>query len=178
MDGGDRPCVSYAKSRWYVLHIVKPPADILVLNILRHFGIEVYQFTELRKHKRRKPTRIALYPGYLFVCFDVFEQTWRTIHEIPGVIRLMSSGPETPTALPEGELEALIEQHRAGNLSPDKREKLDRLMAGAIMRVVEGPYSSFPAVVEKDHGDEVDASVTIFGRSMITRFKRSALVKV
>jgi len=39
-----------------------------------------------------------------------------------------------------------------------------RYMSGELVRILQGPFASFPATVEKDKGQDVRVSARIFGR--------------
>lgn len=162
------------KLRWYVLHI-NEQLDVLVLKWLNWLGVEAYQFTETIKRARKTAVTRSMMPGYLFVKVDVTCSVWRTLHEIPGVVRLISSSAETPIPLPDGLLEALIKHHvaqpvRRPAAQPDPKVGEHRMILG-------GPFTSFNALIASYNADTrvAEVFVEIFGRSSQASMRREML---
>ena len=86
-----------------------------------------------------------LFPGYIFVAFDVTRGFWRTINSTYGITRLVSLGKE-PTAVPLDLVSQLMLRCDAkGKLLPPKL-----LKPGDQVMLTKGPFANFVAEVETD----------------------------
>ena len=166
-------CASYALP-WYVIQFAPtapgaPRYDTLILRWLAWLGLDKYQFTYREKSERRQT-----FPGYLFVSFDINEEKWRNIPQIPGVVKLLCSGTgqENPIALPPGLFEAMIADHGARKITAPKRF-LELLARGAQVEIMNGPLTGHRAVVETSDEKVVSAFVTIFGQSAPMKIRRA-----
>lgn len=84
-----------------------------------------------------------LFPGYIFVAFDVTRGFWRTINSTYGITRLVSLGKE-PTAVPLDLVSQLMLRCDAkGKLLPPKL-----LKPGDQVMLTKGPFANFVAEVE------------------------------
>ena len=85
-----------------------------------------------------------LFPGYIFVAFDVARGFWRTVNSTYGVTRLVSFGKE-PTAVPLDLVSQLMLRCDAhGKLLPPKL-----LKPGDQVTLTKGSFANFVAEVEK-----------------------------
>lgn len=85
-----------------------------------------------------------LFPGYIFVAFDVSSGLWRTVNSTTGITRLVSFGKE-PTAVPLDLVSQLMLRCNArGKLLPPKL-----LKPGDQVTLTKGPFASFVAEVDK-----------------------------
>ena len=161
---------------WHVLHISSNYTE-LIQRVFRSIGVEFIYFTELKKRPRKKPLRVATFPGYLFVKFDPEGARRRYLEATPGVISILGDEEGNPTPLPEGVIERLRAE-RDDRSDDDDREWTPPWAIGEVLRVLAGPFTGFPAIYIGHAGGLIHASVQIFGRSTLSKFNQSDLEKV
>lgn len=85
-----------------------------------------------------------LFPGYLFVAFDVRTGGWRTVNSTYGITRLVALGRE-PTPVPLDLINTLM-------LRCDREGKPTtqlNLASGDVVVVTKGPFAEFVAKIER-----------------------------
>ena len=100
---------------------------------------------ETKRLRGRFTTRMRpLFPGYLFVAFDVDRGGWRAVNATHGITRLVSLGKE-PTAVPRDLVHQLMLRcDREGKLIPSKQ-----LAPGDEVMVTKGPFAEVIATIER-----------------------------
>lgn len=97
--------------RWYVVQTKNRCEQFAVDNLVAQ-GYRVfypaYRKTVLKGKKRFENT-LPLYPSYLFVCFDIEKDHWRSIFGTRGVVTILSSAEDSASPLPVGFVEAMID---------------------------------------------------------------------
>lgn len=84
-----------------------------------------------------------LFPGYIFLSFDVQEGAWRAVRSTQGITRLVSFGAE-PTIVPTQVVSQLMLRcDRNGNFLPPRI-----LKSGERVRLTKGPFTGFTATIE------------------------------
>lgn len=84
-----------------------------------------------------------LFPGYIFVAFNVGAGHWRTINSTDGITRLVSFG-KVPASVPLDIVSQLMQRCDAsGRLLPPKP-----LKPGDQVRLISGPFADFVATIE------------------------------
>jgi len=134
--------VEYVEARWYAAYTSanheKRVAVQLVQRSVEHF---LPLYASVRKWKdRRVKLDLPLFPGYVFVQIALRDRL--QVMQIPGVANLVGFGG-TPTALPEGEIEAL----RTSLGSGVRAEPHPFLTAGRRVRVKVGPLAGLEGIV-------------------------------
>jgi transcriptional antiterminator RfaH len=103
------------------------------------------RFRKLRRHARRTDTVLApLFPGYVFVRFDVAVDQWRAINGTIGVKRLICSDGGKPQAMPDGAMAHLLSRCSNGIVG----QLLDAVREGETVRVIKGPFADRLAKIE------------------------------
>jgi len=130
------------KARWYAAYTCanheKRVAEQLVRRSVEHF---LPLYASVRKWKdRRVKLDLPLFPGYVFVHMALRDRL--PVLQIPGVANLVGFGG-APTALPEGEIEAL----RTGLRNVVGAEPHPFLTAGRHVRVKVGPLAGLEGLV-------------------------------
>jgi Transcription termination factor nusG len=102
-------CGSHSGLRWYCLQH-KPGLHDTARKELTRQGFDAW--SPLRRitirHARKATEALRpVFPGYLFVRFDVDRHPWRAIVHTRGVHRLFSITPERPLPIRPGVIEAL-----------------------------------------------------------------------
>lgn len=133
--------------------------------------------TELSKQKYRtwlpqiatgpldKTAIRVMFPGYLFVQFDITADRWRPICSTYGVRRLFGPTPERPTPVRAGVIEALMARGRAGDGVYDDRIAAPSLV-GLSGTLTAGPFSGFEGVCRMSTDQRVAVMITMFGREV------------
>ncbi len=113
-----------------------------------------------------------MFPGYAFAYFDAAKgrhgasrDRWQPIARLPGVVRVLGSY-DAPTPLPRGMVEWLIFATPEGGVRVEELRAMPQFKVGDRVRVLDGPFASFPAIVENVPArDRLQVLVGIFGRS-------------
>ncbi len=110
--------------------------------------------------KKKKETDRKFYPGYILIEMELDDTTWYLIKNTMRVTGFV--GGAKPVALPEEEIEVIIQHLERGPL-PVVKTHFEK---GESVRITDGPFTNFIG-----HVDEVDMDharlkvmVSIFGR--------------
>ena len=118
---------------------------------------------------------VPLFPGYLFVRFDAEADPWRSIaRDTPGVMCLFSVN-ERPIPLRVGDVERLIDAAGPDGAVERDRDPNEPLPARAMVRVEDGPFTSFLGVVDACDKSTVRVLLNVLGRSTIVTLPRKAV---
>lgn len=158
-------------ARWYVLQVERG-ADIAVDKLLEDARIEHWMAQQTIIVRRRgrygmerpKEKSVPFLPGYIFVKVVWCAPCWEAISGLKGVVTVLG-GPENPAPVPEDKMLKL----RADVVSdPDAIKAIMRgFKKGDKVSVDDGPFASFPGVVEAvDDKGRARIEVMIFGRAV------------
>ena len=130
---------------WFLAQLKPNCANIAKRN-LKQQGFDTFlpleEETRRRNHKFVTTLR-PLFPGYIFVAFDVARDFWRAVNSTHGITRLVSFGKE-PTAVPLDLVSQLMLRCDAeGRLLPS-----ELLNPGDQVMLAKGPFANFMAEVE------------------------------
>ena len=175
--------------RWYVLQ-TEPRCERFVLRELAEIGFNAYMPQVLHlcrevparaqsRHQRTKPiytTRpVPMFPGYVFVSFDRDTSNWRDLCRTMGVKKLFCHGPDKPTPIRLG----VIEAFRAGE---DERLMLRSsaplIEAGAIVKIEDGPFADHNGVCLWNDQTRIRLLVSLFGRETEMTLNRTQVKAV
>lgn len=129
----------------------------------------------------KKPREIPVFPGYMFLKFDINRSDWHGVFEHLGIHGLMCDG-DMPTVIREAEIERVKGLEVEGIIPSSTPMASVLFTIGETVRVNDGPFRSFNGIIEhlpvdlaeklKTHSiEELDDSfrakvaVNIFGRS-------------
>lgn len=135
---------------WFLAQLKPNSANIANKN-LRRQGFET--FLPLEEETRPRNGKFAtvmrpLFPGYIFVAFDVAQGLWCAVNSTYGITRLVSFGKE-PTAVPlELVSQLMLRCDAKGRLLPSKL-----LKSGDQVTLTKGPLANFVAEVEQVEPD-------------------------
>ena len=127
---------------------------------LRRQGFETYfpRCGKIRRHARREDVvRVASFPRYLFVAFDVEVDRWRAVNGTIGVSHLICHG-ERPMALPDDVVPSLLATENEDGLV--SLASLALFEVGARLRVLDGAFAGKTGVYDGMTG--VDRVVLLF----------------
>tara|TARA_R110001599_G_scaffold266200_1_gene466923 strand:- start:2084 stop:2596 length:513 start_codon:yes stop_codon:yes gene_type:complete len=131
---------------WFLAQLKPNCADIADKNLKRQ-GFKSFLPLEeqTRQHNGKFITVMRpLFPGYIFVAFDVTHGLWRAVKSTYGITRLVSFGKD-PAAVPPDLVSQLISScDYSGKLLPPSI-----LKPGDQVTMTKGPFTNFAAEVIK-----------------------------
>jgi transcriptional antiterminator NusG len=161
--------------RWYVIQTYSG-FEAQVVRSLREriermgfgekFGqilVPTEEVVEMREGQKRRSER-KFFPGYVLVQMDMDEDTWHLVNEVPRVIGFIGGTSDRPAPISDKEAEAILQRIQEGVEKP--RPKV-LFAAGEVVRITQGPFADFNAVVEEVDYEKsrLKVAVLIFGRS-------------
>jgi transcriptional antiterminator NusG len=118
---------------------------------------------ELLGGSKRKSKR-KFFPGYMLVQMELNDRTWHLVKNTPKITGFVGPDARNPMPVREAEVLRLTQQIDPGTLAPKPKIVFDE---GEKVRVIDGPFASFNAVVEevKEEKQKLRVLVSIFGRA-------------
>ncbi|MDG6774931.1 transcription termination/antitermination protein NusG [Thiomicrorhabdus sp. ZW0627] len=161
--------------RWYVVHAYsgyeKKVQKALVeyaerAGLVEQFGeilVPSEEVVEIREGKKRTSER-KFFPGYVLVQMEMNEDTWHLVKSVPQVMGFIGGTSDRPAPITQKEVDRILQRVEAGVDKPRPKVIYE---PGEMVRVVDGPFKDFEAVVEEiDYEkNKLQVSVLIFGRS-------------
>lgn len=174
--------------RWYVIQAysnfenqVKKSLEerIVRAGLEEYFGkvlVPTEEVVEMRGGRQRKSER-KFYPGYVLVQMELNEAAWHLVKDVPRVLGFIGGTPDKPAPITDQEAEAILSRVEEGAHKPRPKILFE---AGEVVRVIEGPFKDFNAVVEDVNYDKsrLKVSVLIFGRSTPVELEFGQVEKV
>ncbi|MGC9361074.1 MAG: transcription termination/antitermination protein NusG [Anaerolineae bacterium] len=157
--------------QWYVVHSYSGYENKVKRNLeqrIETMGMEDKIFrvvvpteeeVEIRDGQR-KTSRKRVFPGYILVQMIIDEESWYVVRNTPGVTGFVGSGTD-PTPLTQEEVDNILSRMEA----EQPRIKVS-FRIGETVRITEGPFAEFMAVVDEIFPDrgKVRVLVSFFGR--------------
>jgi transcription elongation factor/antiterminator RfaH len=140
-------CVGLSSSRsWYVAATYPQKEHVAALHLERQgFMSFVPRFQRVRRHARKVDVVLApLFPGYLFVSFDIDAEPWHTIRSTFGIRHLVGTNRSRPQSVSQNVIDLLKSRVETGFIN----KTLYDLKPGDEVRVVQGPFAEHIAKVE------------------------------
>jgi transcriptional antiterminator NusG len=161
--------------RWYVVQAYsgyeKKVRNLLEERVKLHgledkFGqilVPTEEVVEMRAGQKRKSER-KFFPGYVLVEMDMGDDSWHLVRETPRVLGFIGGTKDQPAPISQKEADSILNRL---NESTDKPKPRTLFEAGEAVRVTDGPFLDFNAVVEQVNYEKsrLHVSVMIFGRS-------------
>lgn len=161
--------------RWYVVHAysgyekrVKAAIEerIELSGMQELFGeimVPTEEVVEMRGGQKRKSER-KFFPGYVLVQMDLNDDSWHLVKETPRVMGFIGGKADKPAPITEKEANVILQRVEDGVEKPRPKTMFE---AGEVVRVIDGPFNDFSAVVEEVNYDRsrLQVAVQIFGRS-------------
>jgi transcription termination/antitermination protein NusG len=171
---GDAPeagAVSSEAGSWYVVHSYSGYENKVKQNLEQRietmdmqdkiFAVVVptEEEVEIREGKKRT-SRKRVFPGYILVHMVLDDESWYVVRNTPGVTGFVGSGTR-PVPLTEAEVSKILERMEAEQPVIKVNFRL-----GETVRIVEGPFADFMAVVDEISPErgKVRVLVSFFGR--------------
>src|SRR4051794_13823807 len=160
--------------QWYIVHTysgfenkVKESLEQRVnayglQNEIGEILIPTEQVAEMRGGKKVVSSK-RFFPGYILVEMDMTDDAWHVVKNTPKVTGFVGAGAK-PTPLSKDEVEQILQQVKTAAEKPKPKYMFEK---GEQVRINEGPFTSFNAVVDEVNLDKntLKVMVTIFGRS-------------
>ena len=139
---------------------------------VKQFGLEdkfgqvlvpTEEVVEMRDGQKRKSAR-KFFPGYVLVEMDMNDDTWHLVRDTPRVLGFIGGTKEHPAPISQKEADQILNRLEESTDKPRPRTLFE---VGEAVRVIDGPFADFNAVVEKVNYEKsrLSVSVMIFGRS-------------
>lgn len=143
---GDGMTSQDARPMWFLAQLKPNCAQIADRNLRRQgFMTFLPMEEETRRRQGRFVTVLSpLFPGYIFVAFDMARDFWRRVNATLGVVRVVSFGKDPAPVPPDIVLRLMQRCDSTGRLRPP-----EGLMPGDHVRLTSGPFTEFVATVEK-----------------------------
>ena len=165
-----------AVARWYVVHTYSGYENTVKATIektiqsrqlqeqILSINIPMETVTEITESGASKTYDRKLFPGYVFIKMVYSDDTWHVIRNIRGVAGFVGPAGSDPVPLTEDEVYAM---------GVEKREIVVNYSVGDIVRILDGPFSSFTGVVENIEVEKntVSVVVSMFGRETPVEFE-------
>lgn len=121
------------------------------------------EVVEMRAGQKRKSER-KFFPGYVLVEMDMADDSWHLVRETPRVLGFIGGTSDRPAPISQKEVDSIFNRLQE---SVDKPKPKTLFEAGESVRVVDGPFADFNAVVERVNYEKsrLHVSVMIFGRA-------------
>src|SRR6202521_2234026 len=167
--------------RWFVVESRAQCEKLAALHLRRqHFEVWIPLIWGRRwEHGRWHAVPIAAFAKYLFVHVDLDNDRWRSINGTRGVKNILQLTEGRPSPVPDRVIDDL--RRRLGDEPMDEREVnevMQEFLEGDRVRIEEGPFADFPAVVKWTAKDRACVVVAIFGRGTETEVGVAALRKI
>lgn len=170
--------------RWYVVHaysgfenqVRRSLEDRVQRSGLQdRFGqvlVPTEEVIEMRHGQKRKSER-KFFPGYVLVQIEtsvdgrsmrIDDECWHLVKETPKVMGFIGGTADRPLPISDKEADAILQRVQDGVDKPKPKVLFE---PGEMVRVTEGPFNDFNAVVEEVNYDKnrLKVAVLIFGRS-------------
>ncbi|MCL2389682.1 MAG: transcription termination/antitermination protein NusG [Elusimicrobia bacterium] len=160
-------------NQWYVVHtysghedkvkdsIQKTVANLNMQDVISQVLVPTEEVVEVKQNKKRIRKR-KFYPGYVFIEMTVNNTTYWLVRNTAGVTGFL--GGVKPAPMAEEEVANLINSV----INPDSAKPRPAVSFSKeeSVRIIEGPFKHFVAVVEDINQEKgkLKVMVTIFGR--------------
>ncbi len=150
---------------WFVVQLKSNGIANALRNLHRQGFVTFHpRQTATRRIRDKLVTREEpMFPGYLFVTFDVESAPWRRIRATLGVARLLTTPSLVPARVPDSFMAAL--RQRCG---PDGMVRPPEvLVPGDVVRVLKGPFAGTVSRIEAlDRDGRIAILMDVMGQAV------------
>jgi transcription elongation factor/antiterminator RfaH len=141
---------SGSSMRWYVAETHLKKEDFAAFHLERQsFRSLCPRFEKVVRHARRtEKVLVPLFPGYVFVAFDIAKDGWRSINGTLGVRRLIGFDSARPQPVPDDVVRSLLGRFDGRFVA----NALNNVQIGDAVRITSGPFAEKLATVESLDG--------------------------
>ena len=161
------------EQRWYIIHTysgfekkvaqaIGEQAERSMPNLFEKILVPTEEVVEMRRGQKISGER-KFFPGYVLIKMVMTNESWHLVKNTSKVTGFLGAAGE-PTPISQAEAERILRQVQEGVERP---KSLITFEVGEMVRVSDGPFSSFNGIVEEVDEDKarVKVSVSIFGRA-------------
>lgn len=112
------------------------------------------------KNGKRVKREKVMFPGYIFVESSAPAELKEYLKGVNGASGFLTSRSGEIQALSESEVKVMINIQEESN----NKNTLNPFFVSEEVKIVDGPFSTFKALIEEIEGEKVKLSVVIFGR--------------
>ena len=162
------------RPRWYIVHTYSGFEQRVqkTINELKRTGqdkgliseviVPTEKVVEVSKGGQKRTTTRKSYPGYVLVHMIMTDLSWHLVQSIPKVTGFIG-GKNRPAPMRDSEAQHILDQMKTSQDTPRPKFSYE---VGEEVRVIDGPFGGFNAVVQEVNYDKgkLTVSVSIFGR--------------
>ncbi len=159
---------------WYIIHVysgfekkvaqsIREQAQTKSLaDVIDEVLVPTEEVVEMRRGQRVSTER-KFFPGYVLVNMELNDESWHVVKNTPKVTGFLGAGGR-PEPISEAEARRVIHQVQEGVERPKPSITYE---IGELVRVCDGPFSSFNGLVEDvdEERARLKVAVSIFGRA-------------
>ncbi len=151
---------------WYAVR-TKPQSEYLATKVLSGRGFEVFLPLVGSPKPRAGREDTPLFPGYLFLRYDVDRQDWPSLTQLPGILGWVRFNGVVP-AVPDEVVELVAERVQAINCTGGLWTRFRR---GQRVHVLSGKIEGLAEIVEEPQSpeDRVRVLLEFMGRQVPAR---------
>ena len=160
--------------RWYIIHTYSGFEKKVALAIReqadrKNMGemfdevlVPTEEVVEMRRGQKVASER-KFFPGYVMIKMEMSDETWHLVKNTAKVTGFLGTGGR-PSPITQAEADRILRQVKEGVERPKPSVIFE---IGEMVRVCDGPFTSFNGMVEEFDEDKarVKVSVSIFGRA-------------
>ena len=161
------------QARWYVVHAysgfekkvaqaVGEQAERSMPELFEKILVPTEEVVEMRRGQKVSSER-KFFPGYVLIKMVMTNESWHLVKNTSKVTGFLGTAGE-PTPISQAEADRILQQVQEGVERPKPSIIYE---VGEMVRVSDGPFSSFNGMIEEVDEDKarVKVSVSIFGRA-------------
>ena len=161
------------EQRWYIVHTysgfekkvaqaIGEQAERTMPELFEKILVPTEEVVEMRRGQKISSER-KFFPGYVLIKMVMTNESWHLVKNTSKVTGFLGASGE-PTPISQAEADRILQQVQEGVERPKPSITFE---VGEMVRVADGPFSSFNGMVEEIDEDKarVKVSVSIFGRA-------------
>ena len=174
------------EQRWYIIHTysgfekkvaqaIREQAERSMPDLIEKILVPTEDVVEMRRGQKISSER-KFFPGYVLIKMVMTNESWHLVKNTSKVTGFLGTAGE-PTPISQAEADRILRQVQEGVERP---KPLITFTIGEMVRVADGPFSSFNGMVEEIDEDKarVKVSVSIFGRATPVELEYSQVEKL
>ena len=174
------------EQRWYIIHTysgfekkvaqaIQEQAERSMPDLFEKILVPTEEVVEMRRGQKISSER-KFFPGYVLIKMVMTNESWHLVKNTSKVTGFLGTAGE-PTPISQAEADRILRQVQEGVERP---KPLITFTIGEMVRVADGPFSSFNGMVEEIDEDKarVKVSVSIFGRATPVELEYSQVEKL
>ena len=161
-------------ARWYVVHVYsgfeskvatsirEQAAQTGLDDVIEEVLVPMEEVVQMRRGAKVNAER-KFFPGYVLARMEMTDEAWHLVKDTPKVTGFLGSGNK-PSPISNTEAQRILHQVQEGVERPKPSVTFE---VGEQVRVADGPFTSFNAMVEDvdEERARLKVAVSIFGRA-------------